>query len=459
MADANPPDVFGPLPDGERSLWHGRCAVAEYAFDQAASLPRWTLPETTEVLVTNRRIRYAHTSRENPDDLRVTSGEVLWYYPEHIRVQPGPVVDGRPVAATQLQLVCAGADGSFPALVFAGGELGEVSHADKVANVIRHAIARFRVNHAGDLGLSVEVARELAKMLVGPEFVNAEGGDGQTVTLIGALSVPRQAPEATQTFAPDATQPAPPAPAPQPPPAVVSPPPSIRRSVPDSAAGYEGAERRAARAADGARALQASAAEVAATVSHPDLATRAANIAARISELVSGRPDPAEHAPHAPAELTDGTDNVLHGTIINSSGQPVSAPPVYGRPTSGPPAYDETPDFTRLAYERPNYDRLAFDEPVTGPPSYDSPAQYGPTSYSPPDYETPLYGRPVSGVPDYDESWPTSGAPVEGDESGTDLTPRAERVRRATARFNANSARGKASVRRPEHEPDGNRTY
>ena len=40
-------EVFGPLHGGERMMWQGRCGVAEYAFDQAASLPRWTLPEST----------------------------------------------------------------------------------------------------------------------------------------------------------------------------------------------------------------------------------------------------------------------------------------------------------------------------------------------------------------------------------------------------------------------------
>ena len=37
LSSAAPADAFGPLQGGERVMWHGRCGVAEYAFDQAAS--------------------------------------------------------------------------------------------------------------------------------------------------------------------------------------------------------------------------------------------------------------------------------------------------------------------------------------------------------------------------------------------------------------------------------------
>src|SRR5690242_9651128 len=45
---------------GERVLWSGHCAVAEYAFDEPASLPRWTLAEETEVVITEARVVYAN---------------------------------------------------------------------------------------------------------------------------------------------------------------------------------------------------------------------------------------------------------------------------------------------------------------------------------------------------------------------------------------------------------------
>ena len=174
------PDLFGPLQGGEHELWRGRCAVAEYAFDRAASLPRWTLPESTEVLVTDRRILYAHTSSDSPDDLEITSGELRWLYPQHLRVQPGSRTPGRPAVATQIQLVCGGADGSFPALVFAGGDVTEIRDADRLANVIRHAIARFRVDNAEKLGLTTPQARMLSREVDGVYLPDLAGGDPLT---------------------------------------------------------------------------------------------------------------------------------------------------------------------------------------------------------------------------------------------------------------------------------------
>jgi len=307
MLDQPVPDIFGPLQGGERELWRGRCAVAEYAFDRAASLPRWTLPESTEVLVTDHRIMYAHPTSDSPDDLAITSGELRWLYPQHLRVQPGSRTPGRPAVATQIQLVCGGADGSFPALVFAGGDVTEIRDADRLANVIRHAIARFRVDNADRLGLTTPQARMLSRLLIGPEFSNHQGGEGETVSLLGALPVPHPAPaaEPAAVSAPGfAVEPAsvtdvdvairPPSTAG---PAVAA--PAARHAA---ERGAEPAARHAAEpagtvrlsvhrpglAADEARALQAAAAEEAVHQQDPDLASRAAELAARVANLVSG---------------------------------------------------------------------------------------------------------------------------------------------------------------------------
>ncbi|MEV8505840.1 translation initiation factor 2 [Actinoplanes sp. NPDC051475] len=327
MLDQHPqplPDAFGPLQGGERALWRGRCAVAEYAFDRAASFPRWTLPEATEVLVTDRRLGYAYTSSESPDDLEITSGELRWLYPQHIRVQPGTRTPGRAASATQIQLVCGGADGSFPALVLAGGDLAEVGDADRLANILRHAIARFRVDNADKLGLATPQARMLSRLLIGPEFSNYQGGEGQTVSLLGALPVPRQAP----------ADPLPSSAAPQPSPA--GPEPAVSRAEraaepagwrpvqraghaevaawrsdlaahdtpvagratlpgPEPASGGSGRlpGYRPGMAADEARALQAAAAEEATQLAEPDLASRAADLASRVAHLVAGEPESA----------------------------------------------------------------------------------------------------------------------------------------------------------------------
>jgi hypothetical protein len=167
---------------GSRVLWTGRCAVAEYAFEEPSSLPRWTLPEETEVVVTEDRVVYR-------DVTTGATGELRWPAPQHLRVQPGNRDTGRSATVTQIQLVCSGPDGSFPALVFAGGELTTVSDADRLANVLRQAIARYRVEHAAELGIPAPQVRMLSRLVIGPEFNNYQGGEGQTVSLLGAVGV------------------------------------------------------------------------------------------------------------------------------------------------------------------------------------------------------------------------------------------------------------------------------
>src|SRR6201989_1202628 len=101
VAAALSADVFGPLEGGERVMWRGRAGVAEYAFDQAASLPRWTLPETTDILVTDRRVIYAYAT-EDADQV-ITSGELRWLWPQYLRLQPGARTTDRGAAASQIQ--------------------------------------------------------------------------------------------------------------------------------------------------------------------------------------------------------------------------------------------------------------------------------------------------------------------------------------------------------------------
>jgi hypothetical protein len=306
-------DLFGPLQGGERVLWRGRAGVAEYAFDQAGSLPRWTLPESTEVLVTDRRLLYAFAAEH--DALEITSGELRWLWPQHLRVQPGARDAGRAASATQVQLVCGSGDGSFPALVFAGGDLTTVGDADKLANVLRQAIARFRLDNGEKLGLTTPQSRMLSRLVIGPEFSNYPGGPGQTVSLQGAMSVSRPAPadldqpvaepepaildssilesliEAEPVTAPPAS--AEPLYAPEPdyaPAAEVEP-----VSVAAAADGTRVMINRPGLAADAARAWQAARAEEVTQQAQPDLASRAAELAARVADLVS------QAEPEAPA--------------------------------------------------------------------------------------------------------------------------------------------------------------
>ncbi|BAL92540.1 hypothetical protein AMIS_73200 [Actinoplanes missouriensis 431] len=322
---------LGPLDTGERVLWQGYCAVAEYAFDEASSLPRWTLPEDTEVLVTDRRVRYTLANSST-----LSSGELFWLWPQHLRVQPGNREVGRNATVTQIQLVCNGPGGSFPALVFAGGALGTVGDADRLANVMRQAIARFRVENANEIGVPAPQARMLSRLVIGPEFSNYQGGEGQTVTLLGSVPVPAPVdvePDFIEdaelveddypvsavpaSAVPTSAMPASAVPTSAMPasavptsamPASAVPTSSVPTSamptssvptsavptsampasaVPVSAAAFD----RPGREADAQRAQEAIRAELDSRYAEPDLASRAASLAARIAGLVSSSDD------------------------------------------------------------------------------------------------------------------------------------------------------------------------
>lgn len=284
-------DIFGPLEGNERVMWRGRAGVAEYAFDRAASMPQWTLPESTQVLVTDRRVLYAHPS----GDREVASGELRWLWPQYLRLQPGARSRDRGAAATHVQLVCGATDGSYPALVFAGGDLRTVTDGDRLANVLRQAIARFRVDHAADLGLTTPQARMLSRLVIGPEFINHQGGEGQTVALSGALLVSRPRRPALSGATPseepslsDAT------------PSAASSLYGASPSLPDASPSLSDAEPvgagtrvlvpRPGIAADAQRAWQAAQAEEATQQARPEVASRLADVAARVADLVSRQP-------------------------------------------------------------------------------------------------------------------------------------------------------------------------
>jgi hypothetical protein len=82
-----------------------------------------------------------------------------------------------------------------------------VSDADRLANVIRQAVARFRIDNAAKLGLTAAQARMLSRLLIGPEFMNHLGGEGQTVSMLGALPVSKHSPAVEAEQQPEPAQP------------------------------------------------------------------------------------------------------------------------------------------------------------------------------------------------------------------------------------------------------------
>jgi hypothetical protein len=302
-------DFAGSLTDSlhnERILWTGRCAVAEYGFDEPASLPRWTLPEETEVVVTDQRVIYRDNETGHTGDLR-------WPWPQHLRVQPGNRDTGRNATVTQIQLVCNGPDETFPALVFAGGDVTTVGDADRLANVLRQSIARYRVENAADLGLTAPQARMLSRLVIGPEFTNYLGGEGQTVSLLGAIAVGR--PTAVYRAA-DLRAPAPvPAPrAPEPAPAIPAP------AMPAAAVGWAVGER------SGLSANATQNPQMPRT-DPVDLETRAADLAARVANLVSGGIDLNRPNSQYEAETTNLSAFLDLPPAVDG--------PPYGTPSSG----------------------------------------------------------------------------------------------------------------------------
>jgi hypothetical protein len=424
--DTADPKVFGPLRTGERVMWRGRCGVAEYAFDQAASMPRWTLPESTDVLVTDRRVIYSHTPR---DGERVRSGELQWLWPQHIRVQPGARSDNRGAASTQIQLVCGGADGTFPALVFAGGDLATV-------------------DDAGRLDLDPNKTRMLSRALIGPEFRNHQGGPGQTVSIIGSLLVDRPSAVTAAPLsppavsAPSSSAPAPSAPAPSVP-AASAPAPSVpaasaplvddHASFLDRAEGTRLISYRPGRAADAARAIMAARAEQESQQSEPEVASRAADLAARIADMVTASvPDQSPGANPAETPTTSAAEQPT--ADLSETKQPAEQPTAdlsetkqpAEEPTGGSAVIIEFP--LRMS-KRPADKRIP--EPRHSEPRYAEPRPIEPRQIEP---------RHID--------------PLDDDVPTTNLAARAESLRRTAARMAANSGRGRLNARRrPDREP------
>ena len=273
-----------------RVLWSGHCAVAEYAFEEPSSLPRWTLPEETEVVVTDDRVVYR-------DVTTGATGELPWPYPQHLRVQPGNRDTGRSATVTQIQLVCAGPAGTFPALVFAGGDLATVGDSDRLANVLRQAIARYRVEHSTTLGIPAPQTRMLSRLVIGPEFSNYQGGEGQTVTLLGSRPVEAEPHAAAAGFVPAPAAGFVPASAAGFVPAsavpeYVAPPPAPPATAWPTAGGAEFGVTPPQVLRPGfdvtARSRPGRPADEATLRGTPDLDARAADVAARVASLVAG---------------------------------------------------------------------------------------------------------------------------------------------------------------------------
>jgi hypothetical protein len=424
---------------GERVLWSGHCAVAEYAFDEPASLPRWTLPEETEVVITDQRALYLGPGSAD-------TGELRWPWPQHLRVQPGSRDSGRQATVTQIQLVCGGPNGSFPALVFAGGDLATVRDADRVANLLRQAIARYRVENAGELGIAAPQVRMLSRLVIGPEFNNFQGGEGQTVSLIGAVSVETQAAPAAPALA--FAEPAAPGYAPVAP--VVAP---VMPSSPTAApAAWDDSSPTAPLARDGSPIPTAwngsSKARSSAWDSSPPAAPSSwddASPAAPSSWNDASPAAPSSWNDASPTGAESGGRSYERTARIPVT--PQSSPQASSQPSPQREAWSARPAEESALRGHPDLDARAADlaarvaDLVSG-----GEAPLGGSRRVDPENQTNLsayLGVQPSGAPR------PRGAT---DDTSDEISDRAESVRRTAARFAGNAARGRGSAPRQDGE-------
>jgi hypothetical protein len=448
---------------GSRVLWTGRCAVAEYAFEEPSSLPRWTLPEETEVVVTEDRVIYR-------DVTTGATGELLWPFPQHLRVQPGNRDTGRSATVTQIQLVCAGPGGTFPALVFAGGELTTVGDADRLANVLRQAIARYRVDHASELGIPAPQTRMLSRLVIGPEFNNYQGGEGQTVSLLGSTPVVDAQPPVVPPYddEPFLQSHLPSAPA--------------SGSVPASAVtGY--APRAGAPAYDapayGQRqdgyAPREEAPAAYAAPSYPEPSHPAPSYAAPSPAAPSyAEPDHPYAAParsdagptRSYAAPTSGAPAHAYAAPTSGSPAPTSGSPAHAAPPTGPagPGQPQSPGWTTVG--APSF---GVTPPQVLRPGFDEIARTRPAR---PADEATLRGAPDLEARAADLAARVANLVAGGDSPRTEMTnlstvlggpdsaaDRSEQARRTAARMSGNSGRGHGvAPRRPADDEVGSPT-
>ncbi len=223
-------DRLHPVPDprgtirtepGEQVLWRGRVRLAEHVYTEAMDGYRvsWELPGLADVTVTDRRLGYvcrnwrgtaerhspiAHAvrwGRAAMDRARsavhqhrpVVVGQVRYEWPHRLYVLPARdgipgTPPGRLARGSRVLVVCAAyrTEGR-PTLLLCEGDVGAVPGADRLANILRTAILRFRLRRAQELGLFPADVAGLRAALTAPGFATRTGGRSQGINLRGGL--------------------------------------------------------------------------------------------------------------------------------------------------------------------------------------------------------------------------------------------------------------------------------
>ncbi|GIJ47683.1 hypothetical protein Val02_45690 [Virgisporangium aliadipatigenens] len=179
------------LEPGETILWQGRAEIAEYRYSEGMDRHdvRWTLPAACDVTVTDRRL--AFTCRRGlavtpPDGawraaLRLarsvtrrrrtlSAGQVRWQWPSRLYVKRGVL----------LLVMGAYRVNGLPTLALSGWR----TDPQPVANTIRAAVARYRLDNAETLGVDPAEAAALRERIDAPVFA---AGSSQASNLPGPL--------------------------------------------------------------------------------------------------------------------------------------------------------------------------------------------------------------------------------------------------------------------------------
>jgi hypothetical protein len=187
------------LEPGETILWQGRAEIAEYRYSEGMDRHdvRWTLPAACDVTVTDRRL--AFTCRRgvavvSPDGQlcspftaawrtavrraraatrrgrTLSVGQVRWQWPSRLYVKRGVL----------LLVMGAYRVNGLPTLALSGWR----TDPQPVANTIRAAVARYRLEHTETLGVDPSEASALRERIDAPVFA---AGSSQASNLPGPL--------------------------------------------------------------------------------------------------------------------------------------------------------------------------------------------------------------------------------------------------------------------------------
>ncbi|MFK3983883.1 hypothetical protein ACI2K4_26315 [Micromonospora sp. NPDC050397] len=201
------------LDPGERSLWHGRVNAAGYLLGPSLGngTLHWSLPRPVELTVTDRRLAFVcddwdfeevtvggpppgrprHRRRDRAAG-RISTGQIRWQWPGRLHLMPAePATEHRPQRPERLLLVCDSLRTiRQPALALgAGGDLGRPGAARELIQLVRRAVAQFRLAHPGTPEMSPQERDILTSRASSGQLSEGLSDPRRGISLPGAMVV------------------------------------------------------------------------------------------------------------------------------------------------------------------------------------------------------------------------------------------------------------------------------